>query len=373
LFKDKPWNIVMLCAGCKKESRAIAASLGLCAECLSSGESVFDGHAGLVHRRVRARFALPTTIPRGLGRSCKRCANECAIPDGGSGFCGVRRSVGGKLKGGNARDGYVHWYTDPLPTNCVADWVCPAGTGAGYPLFANNDGPEIGFLNLAVFYFGCTFDCLFCQNWQCRKVTGERTKTAEELAAAVEDAVSCICYFGGEPSPQIHHALAAARRARRARSDGILRICWESNGSMSPALLGPMIDISLESGGCIKFDIKAFNAELHRALTGAGNDRTLSNVDLIAGHLERRPEPPLFIASTLLVPGYVDEEEVSRIADFLAQRSPDIPYTLLAFSPQFEMRDLPPTSREQAERCYIAAIQAGLNRVRIGNMHLLLS
>jgi pyruvate formate lyase activating enzyme len=360
----------MRCAGCEKESRTIAASLGLCADCLRSKEPVFSNHAALMHRQVRSKFLLPNVVPRGLGRRCNRCANECAIPDGGSGFCGVRRITGGRLKGGNARDGFVNWYTDPLPTNCVADWVC-AATGAGFPRYSHTNGPEIGFLNLAVFYYGCTFDCLFCQNWQCREVSRDRPKTATELAAAAGDAVSCICNFGGEPTPQIHHALAAARAARRARGDGILRICWESNGSMSPALLERMIDISLESGGCIKFDIKAWDANLHRALTGVDNKRTLSNVDVIARHLDRRPEPPLFIASTLLVPGYVDEEEVSRIASFLAERSPDIPYALLAFAPQFEMRDLPPTSREQAERCYIAAVHAGLTRVRLGNRSLL--
>jgi pyruvate formate lyase activating enzyme len=43
----------------------------------------------------------------------------------------------------------------------------------------------------------------------------------------------------------------------------------------------------------------------------------------------------------------------------------------LAFHPAFETSDLPTTSRRQAEACFAAATDAGLTRVRIGNIHLL--
>jgi pyruvate formate lyase activating enzyme len=77
------------------------------------------------------------------------------------------------------------------------------------------------------------------------------------------------------------------------------------------------------------------------------------------------------IASTLLVPGYVDVEEVEQIARFAASLDPSIPYSLLGFHPQFHMDDLPMTSREHARRCEEAARSAGLTRVTIGNAHLL--
>ena len=81
--------------------------------------------------------------------------------------------------------------------------------------------------------------------------------------------------------------------------------------------------------------------------------------------------PPFLAASTLLVPGYVDEQEVSGIAAFISSLSPDIPYSLLAFHPQFMMRDLPTTSRRHAEECLEAAKAQGLKNVRVGNIHLL--
>jgi pyruvate formate lyase activating enzyme len=62
---------------------------------------------------------------------------------------------------------------------------------------------------------------------------------------------------------------------------------------------------------------------------------------------------------------------VSQIATFIAGLSPDIPYSLLGFYPHFFMPDLPRTSRNHAETCLQAALDAGLKKVRIGNIHLL--
>ena len=77
------------------------------------------------------------------------------------------------------------------------------------------------------------------------------------------------------------------------------------------------------------------------------------------------------MASTLLVSGYVDQEEVAGIAALISSLDPDIPYVLLAFHPDFLMTDLPATSKRQAMECLEAAKAAGLNRVRLGNIHLL--
>jgi len=87
-------------------------------------------------------------------------------------------------------------------------------------------------------------------------------------------------------------------------------------------------------------------------------------------YFEERSEVPLLTASTLLVPGYVDAKEVESIAKFIAEISPKIPYSLLAFYPQFRLNDLPTTSRRQALECFRAA-KRHLENVWIGNIHLL--
>jgi len=250
----------------------------------------------------------------------------------------------------------LQWYRDPLPTNCVADWVCEGSQHRGCH-------------NLAVFYASCTADCLFCQNWHFRQLSPTRNKTisARDLAEAANSDTFCVCYFGGDPASQMPHALASSRYlAQRG-----VRICWETNGTSHPKLLDAAVQYALDSGGCIKFDVKAFDEGLHIALTGISNRRTLENFSRAARRYDERPQLPLVIASTLLVPGYIDADQVSKIARFIAALNPQIPYALLAFAPHFYMSDLPCTSIRHAEEAEAAARQAGLVNVRVGNRQLL--
>jgi pyruvate formate lyase activating enzyme len=361
------------CRVCGSRSPLTASSLGACAPCIRADPPWLASDLLRVHARTRRPFGLPPDPPRALaGIQCDLCANACRIPVDQRGYCGLRRNVEDRLLGGAPTQGNLSWYYDPLPTNCVADWVCPGGTGVGYPTWAHRAGPEYGFTNLAVFYQACSFNCLGCQNWHYRDATRTReTTNPAALAAAVDARTACICYFGGDPSPQLPHSVATSILARRRRPKGILRICWETNGTMHPRWLRKAMTIALASGGCFKFDLKAWDDRIHRALTGFSNRSTLENFRLAAGLARSRPVPPPLIASTLLVPGYVDASEVGALAGFIATLNPDIPYSLLAFHPQFYLHDLPVTSREHAEQALAAAKAAGLTRVRVGNMHLL--
>ncbi|MBC7318404.1 radical SAM protein, partial [Candidatus Bipolaricaulota bacterium] len=136
-------------------------------------------------------------------------------------------------------------------------------------------------------------------------------------------------------------------------------------------LLSRMVDLALSTGGVIKFDLKAWSPGVHYALTGALNSQTLANFSRVAEFFGERPEVPLLVASVLLVPGYVDAEEVRPIAEFVASLNPEIPMSLLAFYPNCLMDDLPCTSWAHMERCVSAAKEAGVKTVHIGNRHLL--
>jgi len=371
---------VRTCRLCEKEAVFISELLGLCPACAADGGEEAAGIAAQAHTRSREPFPLPARAPDDpAGRPCGYCANECRIPDGESGYCGVRTHRDGRIVGGDRSGGRVSWYHDPLPTNCVADWVCPGGSGTGHPEFSNAPGPEHGYSNLAVFYEACSFNCLYCQNWHYRRsgpggpAVGAESPAPHVMAAAVEERTACICYFGGDPSCQIGHALEASRLAvDRAGAEGrVLRICWETNGSATPALLARAFDLSLRTGGCVKIDLKAWDESLHRILCGVSNRQTLENFRTLAARFGERPEPAPLVASTLMVPGYVDDGQVRKIARFIADLDKRIPYALLAFHPNFYMEDLPTTSRGQAEECLEAARAEGLERVRVGNLHLL--
>jgi len=243
----------------------------------------------------------------------------------------------------------------------VAEWVC-GGCGDSLPKGEN----------LAVFYQGCSFNCLYCQNWHFkRRAPKTKPMSATELARQVREDTACICFFGGDPTPQLPHALATAREALSTAKGRPLRVCFETNGSGNRKLTREMAQVAMESGGCLKLDLKAWSEPLHMALTGVSNARTLENFRSVAALSGSRKGLPLLVASTVLVPGYIDEHEVSGIARFIAGLNPDIPYALLGYSPQFHLQDLPPTSREHAERCLARAREAGLRNVRLGNEHSL--
>lgn len=333
--------------------------MGACVGCLGTRFADVRPVVEASHAASRVEFGLPVRPPRHTGGvQCRLCSNECTIGEEERGFCGLRTVHNGKLihLAGMPQRGLLHWYRDPLPTNCVADWVC---TGSQHP----------GYHNLAVFYASCTSNCLFCQNWHFRQASPAegRTTGAAQLAANANPRTYCVCFFGGDPASQMPHALATSKLLAQ---QGI-RICWETNGMMHPRLLDAALQYSLNTGGCVKFDLKAYHEELHLALTGVSNQRTLQNFARAARRFDERPELPLVVASTLLVPGYVEPDEVGKIAGFIAALNLQIPYALLAFAPNFYLHDLPCTSVNHALEAEAAARAAGLVNVRIRNRHLL--
>jgi len=361
------------CHYCGVSAVTVSDVIGFCADCIRAHFESVGPEIRSVHDHSRRRFGLPEDPPRAAdGLSCKLCMHECRIPEGETGFCGLRRVEEGRIRGGRPHEGNLSYYYDPLPTNCVGCFVCPAATGCGYPKYAVKKGPESGYNNLAVFYHACAFNCLYCQNYHFKTKTSSTKKiSARQLAHAVKKNTACICYFGGDPTPQILHAIKTSKIAINDAKGQILRICWETNGAMQSPFLDMIAGLSLKSGGCIKFDLKAWDNSIHQALCGVTNNKTIENFRTLAGMTKQRPEPPFLIASTLLVPGYVDEPEVAAIARFISDLNPEIPYSLLAFYPQFYLNDLPTTSRYHALRCKAAAESAGLQRVHVGNLHLL--
>lgn len=356
------------CQHCGKESRTISRTIGFCADCIRTHFREVWQKIKPVHDQSREDFGLPKDPPRARnGVPCSLCFQKCRIPEGGKGYCGLRTVKNGRLTGGRPHEGDLSYYYDPFPTNCVGHFVCPGGTECGYPQYTYSRGPEYGYKNMAVFYHACSFNCLYCQNYHFKKMSSSSSKiAARDLANAVDDSTSCICYFGGDPSPQILHALKTSKLALNRAVNRVLRVCWETNGTVREPFLSQMADLSMRSGGCIKVDLKAWDEGIHYVLCGVTNRNTLENFQKLAGLTKMRPDPPLLIASTLLVPGYIDEQEVERIAGLIAGLNPVIPYSLLAFYPHFYLSDLPTTSRAHALGCKSVAEKAGLHHVHVG-------
>jgi pyruvate formate lyase activating enzyme len=188
------------------------------------------------------------------------------------------------------------------------------------------------------------------------------------IETALRKEVRCICFFGGSPEPHFPFALRAAEILMRL-SGNRLHICWEWNGAGHPALVKRAAELSYLSGGTVKFDLKAWDRKLHLALCGVENRRPWENFRMLA-QLYTPHAPDLLTATTLLVPYYVNGEEVEKISRTIGNMWEGIPYSLLVFHPDFCLDDLPITPASQVRDC-LSRAKKYLKRVHVGNLHLL--
>ena len=343
------------CVLCGKGKASEA--LQVCVDCIRSGRG--NAIAEETHKRIRSEYGLPAEPPKSEGGiRCDLCSNECMMKEGERSYCGLKANVNGKLRSLVPHDhALVHTYIDPLPTNCCAAWFCPGSS-------------QFEKVNIAVFFYACNFDCLFCQNASHKDLDVAKAISINDFVSSVKsnENAYCVCYFGGSPEPQLPFAI---RASETILEDTEVRICWEWNGCGNRDLVKHAAEISRKSNGIVKFDLKGFDPNLSIALSGVPNTRAYENFELIAEEFFENSAPPVLTATTLLVPFYVDDKEVENIASFIAGINPDIPYSLLVFHPDFYMRDMPITPREQVQRCYDAA-RRHLKNVNIGNKQLLL-
>lgn len=109
-------------------------------------------------------------------------------------------------------------------------------------------------------------------------------------------------------------------------------------------------------------DIKAFAPEKHRWLTGCANE-----------HILRLPEEILkrdFVLEVLSlhIPGLVEADELEQIAKSLAAVDKSIPFTILAFFPEYKMTDFRKPTVEEMVESYRRVKAAGLKNIRLGNV-----
>lgn len=362
------------CKVCGDTSEYVSEVLGVCADCVRDQFEEARPHLEKAHFKARSSYNLPSEPPKDEdGVSCGMCGNECRIGEGKRGFCGLVENVEGRLSReiGNPQQGLVNCYHDPLPTNCVSAWCCAGSSGAGYPKWCSTPEGDSGYDNLAVFLGSCTYSCLYCQNFQFREMIKRKgpIMRAEELADKATDEVRCICYFGGDPSSQISFVNNSAELAREAAGEEgrLLRICMETNLSMNRTSLERFAELSMESGGGIKADLKCWSSEILYALSGVEHREAFENFRYIGSRHQERSEVPFVRASTLLVPNYVNEFEIRKLASFIADIDPTIPYSLLGFKPIHYMSDLPRMERSKADDLMEACMEEGLERVRVGN------
>lgn len=372
------------CRFCGKEDKLISTTLQICRECILTGDwNEIKDYLLSVHANVRKNEELPLHPPQAneenIAFQCDFCINECSLSEDQTSYCGLRnleKAKAGKLPFPKKSQGYIHGYVDANPTNCCNAWFCPAGTDKGYPEFSDYDGPEYGTYSYAAFLYGCSFDCLFCQNASHKRISKSKLITVDEIVKRIVENknITCVCFFGGTPEPQLPFTINIAEKTLeklKNQQERKMRFCWEWNGSGNQVLIEQCMKIAIKTGGNIKFDLKSYHEKLNIALCGVSNQRTLNNFEYLAENFFGTREGLLEMSGcTLLVPGYTNHKEVEKIAHFISSINPKIPYSLLVFHPDYQMYDLPTTPKDEVYKCLEVA-QNYLENVHLGNQFLL--
>lgn len=257
-----------------------------------------------------------------MSLSCDLCPHHCQLKEGQTGLCRARMNSGGKIICANYGK-ITALALDPIEKKPLARF---------YP----------GSYILSVGSYGCNLSCPFCQNYQISMAdTAIPTIdiTPQELIAKAVELKSQgnigIAFTYNEPLVGYEFVRDCALLARSQALKTVLvtnaMLCRRPFEDLLP-----LID-------ALNIDLKSFNGIFYQKI--AGDLATVKqNIKLAAQvcHLE---------VTTLIIPGENDsEEEMHKLADWLASVDPRIPLHISRFFPHYKMADKKPTPVETVYR-----------------------
>lgn len=270
---------------------------------------------------------------------------------------------------------------------------------------------------LSIYQSGCNFSCLKCHSWEFSQYKNGQWFSPEEIGKLARDYAKIVTVKEPKERATSFHAedlckhcglcVRAGQRSdlcpNRLRSEQILLssqgygparnivaftggdlacnpewycqtaekikesnldlwVLFETNGyGLTPKNLDSFRESGIDS---FWLDIKAWDNEIHKKLTGAENDRIL-----------KLPEEILKRGFTLevlslYIPGWVETDQIGKITKHLAKISCEIPFIILAFFGEYELKNLPSPNLNQMLEAYLVAKEAGLKNMRLGNFSL---
>lgn len=272
---------------------------------------------------------------------CNLCARRCLINEGGTGFCLVRKNDSGTLFSlvyGRAISACI----DPITKK---------------PLAHFNPGATV----VSIATVGCNFRCQFCDNWmisQEKDLSGHDFPPEDVVKSAGTNGCQGISYTYTEPTVFFEYAFETAKLAKQV---GLFNT-FVTNGYMTPEavkMIAPYLDAATVDfkGGADPEFYKAFSA--------------VPSVEPIFQALKEMRRNDIHIEITnLVVPKSGDSlERAKQLAAWIRDSvGKDTPFHLLRFHPDYHLTTIPATPIESLEKAYVAAKDAGLNYVYIGNV-----
>jgi pyruvate formate lyase activating enzyme len=269
---------------------------------------------------------------------CLLCPHFCKIAPGRTGICGARKNTGNKIE--LQTYGVISGYSlDPVEKK---------------PLYHFFPGHNI----LSMGSYGCNMRCDFCQNCNISQTIPESLIPGSTPEIIVKTALSAeknigIAFTYNEPIIGFEFMKDTATYAR---NEGLFAV-MVSNGFVNPKPLNEIIQFI----DAFNIDLKAFNNNFYRKLTGADIEPVKNGLKQIAKsgkHLE---------VTTLILPGQNDDKkEMALQAEWIeGELGKKVPLHLSRYFPMFRRND-PATSMDTLERLFEIAAKK-LDYVYTGN------
>jgi pyruvate formate lyase activating enzyme len=273
---------------------------------------------------------------------CFLCNRRCRIAAGESGACRVRENRQGVLYS-LVYGRIIARHLDPIEKKPLYHFLP-------------------GTFSYSIATPGCNLRCSFCQNWQISQLDVTRglgglgyTAAEDVVEAAVAQKARSISYTYTEPTVFMEYALDCAALAHERG----LRNVFVTNGYQTGEAIDAMVGLIDASN----VDLKAFDDAFYRRHCGGRLDPVLDTIRRMHGagmHVE---------VTTLVIPGRNDSEgELRAVAGFLAGISPELPWHISRFHPDYRDTDLRPTPIRTMQRAAHLGREAGLRYVYLGNV-----
>lgn len=292
-------------------------------------------------RRILTKEAMFWKTERDRSVRCGLCHHRCLIGDGKQGICGARENRDGKL--------YSLVYGNPV--SIAVDPI------EKKPLFHFLPGSQ----SLSIATRGCNFRCLHCQNCDISQVRAEPPTGSEDVPPqeivrlAQEKGCASVSYTYTEPTIFFEYAYDIARLA----SQKGLKNIFVTNGYITPEALReikPFLNAA-------NIDLKFFDDDMYRQICGA---RLAPVLDMIKLYHDLGIWVEI---TTLVIPTYNDSDEhLRKIAEFIVQTDPFMPWHVSAFYPAHKMLHVAPTPPATLQRARKIGFQAGLKHVYTDNV-----
>ena len=272
---------------------------------------------------------------------CQLCPQGCQINAGNSGFCRVRKNIGGNL--------YSMVYGRP----CTFD----VGPIEKAPLYHFIPGHQ----RLCVATAGCNLRCKYCHNWHISQrgpgEVREFSMSAEQIVEeALRQGVTSVSFTYTEPTVFYEYMYDISRLA----SSKGLKVHIVSNGYINPRPLRKL----LAWLDAVKIDLKAFSEEFYREISAARLKPVMQTLKIL------KEEGMFFEIVNLVVPTLNDDpHDIRKMCVWIRDNLGDeVPLHFSRFVPTYKLTNLPATPVRTLEAAVRIAHGSGLKYVYIGNV-----